>query len=67
MGTGMNWGDRRFWNLELEMPVRHLRGDVEQTVGNQSLAFREDIEAGMIHFRGISQAKLWDWMRSPSC
>lgn len=54
MGTGMNWGDRRFWTLELEMPIRHLRGDVEQTVGNQSLAFREDIEAGMIHFRGIS-------------
>lgn len=49
------------------MPVRHRRGNVEQTVGNRSLDFREDIEAGMLHLRVISYAEPWDWMRSPSC
>lgn len=32
MWSGMNWGQRGFWTLELERLIRHLCGDMEQTV-----------------------------------
>lgn len=36
-GSGMNREKGAFWTFELETPIRHLRGDVELTVGNGSL------------------------------
>lgn len=32
MESRMNWGEGGFWTFELEMPIRHLHGNVEQTV-----------------------------------
>lgn len=36
-GSVMSWEKGVFWTFELETPVRHLRGDIELTVGNKSL------------------------------